>query len=91
MKAASSRLLTADARPGEASAIELSRALLRDATEEMASCWDPFVAMDLSVAMLKAEKAGLDDLSPADWFLSGLDALRNSGNLRPWLYRGAAQ
>jgi len=33
----------------------------------------------------------LDDLSPAHWFLSGLDALRNSGNLRPWLYRGAAQ
>ena len=78
-------------QPAEASATELSRALLRDATEELASCWDPFVAMDLSVAMLEAQKAGLDDLSPADWFLSGLDALRNSGNLRPWLHRGAAQ
>ena len=44
-------------QPAEASAIELSRALLRDATEEMASCWDPFVAMDLSVAMLEAQKA----------------------------------
>jgi len=47
-------------QPAEVSAIEISRALLRDATEELSSCWDPFVAMDLSVAMLEAQKAGLD-------------------------------
>lgn len=47
--------------------------------------------MDLSIAMLEAQKAGVDGLSPAACFLSGLDALRNTGILRPWLYRGAAQ
>jgi lantibiotic biosynthesis protein len=74
-----------------ASAVELSRTLLRDAQDELASRWDPFAAMDLSVAMLEAQKVGVDDLSPAACFLSGLDALRDTGILRPWLYRGAAQ
>lgn len=79
-------------RPPEVSAVELSRTLLRDAQEELISRWNPFVAMDLSVAMLEAQKAGVDDLDPAACFLSGLDALRHhTGVLRPWLYRGAAQ
>lgn len=65
--------------------------MLSDAQQELASHWNPFVAMDLSVAMLEAQKAGLDGLSPAACFLNGLDALRDSAILRPWLYRGAAQ
>lgn len=71
--------------------MELIRTLLRDAQEELARSWNPFVAMDLSVAMLEAQQAGVDDLNPAACFLSGLDALRHAGVLRPWLYRGAAQ
>ena len=71
--------------------MELVRTLLRDATEELASRWNPFAAMDLSVAMLEAREAGLAGLDPAACFLSGLDALRDAANLRPWLYRGAAQ
>lgn len=74
-----------------ASAVELSRTLLRDAAEELAASWNPFVAMDLSVAMLEARRAGVADLDPAACFLSGLDALREVATLRPWLYRGAAQ
>jgi hypothetical protein len=72
-------------------ALELSRTLLRDAQAELADRWNPFAAVDLSVAMLAAQQAGVDGLSPASCFLDGLDALRDAGNLRPWLYRGAAQ
>ena len=74
-----------------ASVMELVRTLLCDAAEELASRWRPFEAMDLSIAMLEARKAGITDLDPGACFLSGLDALRDAANLRPWLYRGAAQ
>lgn len=71
---------------------EVARTLLRDAQDELAARWDPFVAMDLSVASLEAQKAGLSDVvSPAACFMSGLEALRDAGSMGPWLYRGAAQ
>jgi lantibiotic biosynthesis protein len=72
------------------SAAELSRALLRDAERELAANWDPFTAMDLSVAMLEAQRAGVDGFSPSSYFMNGLDGLREAP-LEPWLYRGAAQ
>jgi hypothetical protein len=70
---------------------ELARTLLHDAEDLLAIDWDPFHAMDLTVAMLEAKKAGLGEFKPLVHFMNAVEALRADEELGPWLYRGAAQ
>jgi hypothetical protein len=73
------------------SALDLSRTLLRDAQDLLVNNWNPFDALDLSMAMLEAQKAGLGEFNPLGYFMDGLEALRYTSNMRPWLYHGAAR
>jgi lantibiotic biosynthesis protein len=71
--------------------VALGRTLLSDALDELHGSWDPFRSLDIALAMLEWERISGDSAEPVAHFRLALEALPQTGRLRPWLYGGAAQ